>query len=135
MDRVKQLEEGGMRIPDDFRINESFNLPSSVQANILSIFSDKMKIKWEDFSYSVQAYLNADEEAIESLKYLLTDSEGFADKSLWEHLLKWFCPLYPNGTTFDVSVLTKDEPAYIFQDVLSIVTPTWFFWLDESCRY
>jgi len=143
MDRVKQLEDannmGTLRFP-----SATVSLPptsssppsaSAVQQNVLAVFNGRMKISWQEFSSAVEAFLNTTADSLEKIKYLVTDNEGVADKALWEHLLKWFTPLYPNGTTIEVNQKNKEEPAYLFNDLVNICSPNWFFgWMSPVDR-
>jgi len=136
MERIKALEEHGSvtnTMENSYRPSSEKPLPSpsEVQENISAVFKGKLKIGWLEFQQAVEVFLSADADTVDKMKYLLIDTDGLADKSLWDHLLTWFCPLYPNGTTIEVTPSNKDQPFYLLHDIVDICGQTWFFgWMS-----
>lgn len=89
---------------------------------------------WDEFVDILSNYMSVSRDEVKDLKYLLAgevflfilqyllwDTEnGTVDKSLWEYLLKWFSPLYPNGVEIDVNTT---GPANTFNDMMDVIKP------------
>jgi len=72
-------------------------------------------------------HLKVTKESVEEVKYLICDKRNMVDKSLWEFMLQWFSPLYPQGEKPENIVASM----YDFDDVVNIVSPLWFFGFIE----
>mmetsp|Transcript_1000 Transcript_1000/g.1366 ORF Transcript_1000/g.1366 Transcript_1000/m.1366 type:complete len:729 (+) Transcript_1000:75-2261(+) len=95
--------------------------PAQLQLEVSARFRGALKIDWIDFCIILKELLGVEQEQLNEVKYLLCDKKSKVDKAVWEHMMKWFSPLYPEMSRPD------NTKAYTFSDVVDIVGQKWFF--------
>lgn len=111
----------GSVVEDSKQTEDASANPAQLQLEISARFRGALKIDWIDFCIILKELLSAEQEQLNEVKYLLCDKKSKVDKAVWEHMMKWFSPLYPE--------MSKPEniKSYTFSDVVDIVGQKWFF--------
>eukprot|EP01119_Soliformovum_irregulare_P016442 TRINITY_DN4752_c0_g1_i3.p1 TRINITY_DN4752_c0_g1~~TRINITY_DN4752_c0_g1_i3.p1 ORF type:complete len:746 (+),score=197.18 TRINITY_DN4752_c0_g1_i3:36-2273(+) len=97
----------------------SFSEP--VEDNISAGFGGQIALPWTEFAELLQFNLGASYEEVAILKYLLGGGNPVM-KDHWEHLVKWFTPLYHSEAAIDPNI----NSAFTLRDIIGVVQPLWF---------
>jgi len=69
----------------------------------------------------------------ESLKYVLAEDDLVSNKQ-WNRLVERFSPLVAHHPDYQ-NISTLSQSVYCFQDVLSVITPRWFFGFEDMTEF